>query len=330
MNRMLNDRFGNKPKSKKKGCLFLILGSLLALLATGLYVLCVSLLTGPLIEARHGGEIAYALMDLVTPSYMVAMLFFYGILAVWYFTPNEEEVKKQNQSLSPMLGQKPSTAVSKRTLWLITAGMLCGVVVTGAVALNTYRLVTPDGIRSYFFAETGSYEWKQVSAYTIDCESEEDGLSVTFTMRDGKKLEILQGVNSATKSFKETYTSVTHFAAELDSRIGHVKLVECFSGIMDLSFMGFQGEAEELEALAENMPGWGTVFSLPMDDLLSLDVPIASMGTSGKDAHKDTERLELEYSFRLAPQMLERLIARLGEDSEDAFIPCTDSSKPCM
>ena len=219
MNRMLNDRFGNKPKSKKKGCLFLILGSLLALLATGLYVLCVSLLTGTLIEARHGGETAYALMDLVTPSYMVAMLFFYGILAVWYFTPNEEEVKKQNQSLSPMLGQKPSTAVSKRTLWLITAGMLCGVVVTGAVALNTYRLVTPDGIRSYFFAETGSYEWKQVTAYTIDCESEEDGLSVTFTMRDGKKLEILQGVNSATKSFKESYTSVTHFAAELDSRM---------------------------------------------------------------------------------------------------------------
>lgn len=219
MNRMLNDRFGNKPKSKKKGCLFLILGSLLALLATGLYVLCVSLLTGTLIEARHGGEIAYALMDLVTPSYMVAMLFFYGILAVWYFTPNEDEVKKQNQSLSPMLGQKPSTAVSKRTLWLITAGMLCGVVVTGAVALNTYRLVTPDGIRSYFFAETGSYEWKQVTAYTIDCESEEDGLSVTFTMRDGKKLEILQGVNSATKSFKESYTSVTHFAAELDSRM---------------------------------------------------------------------------------------------------------------
>ena len=106
--------------------------------------------------------------------------------------------------------------------------------------------------------------------------------------------------------------------AELDSRIGHVKLVECFSGIMDLSFMGFQGEAEELEALAGNMPGWGTVFSLPMDDLLSLDVPIASMGTSGKDAHKDTERLELDYSFRIAPQLLERLIARLGEASGKA------------
>ena len=134
----------------------------------------------------------------------------------------------------------------------------------------------------------------------------------------------------ATADERRLRSIMEELCAELDSRIGHVKLVECFSGIMDLSFMGFQGEAEELEALAENMPGWGTVFSLPMDDLLSLDVPIASMGTSGKDAHKDTERLELEYSFRLAPQMLERLIARLGEDSEDAVIPCTDSSKPCM
>ena len=100
----------------------------------------------------------------------------------------------------------------------------------------------------------------------------------------------------------------------LQSAIGHVELVECFSGIMDLSFMGFQGEADELSALSENMPGWGTLFSLPMDDLLSLDVPIASMGTSGKDAHKDTERLELEYSFRLAPRLLETLIARLAEE----------------
>jgi len=99
---------------------------------------------------------------------------------------------------------------------------------------------------------------------------------------------------------------------ELQQTVGGVKLVECFSGIMDLSFMGFQGEAEELRALADNMPGWGTVFTLPMDDLLSLDVPIAGMGTAGKDAHKDTERLELDYSFNTAPRMLEKVIDRLA------------------
>lgn len=100
--------------------------------------------------------------------------------------------------------------------------------------------------------------------------------------------------------------------SELESSVGQVSLVECFSGIMDLSYMGFQGRPEELTTLADNMPGWGTVFSLSMKDLISLDVPIASVGPSGKDAHKDTERLELDYSFTVAPRMLERVIRELS------------------
>ena len=104
------------------------------------------------------------------------------------------------------------------TKWLITGGMLVGVLLTGLVAVNSYRLVTTEGISTYFFAETKAYEWKQVSAYTIDCDSE-DGLSVTFTMRDGSKYEILQGVNSTTSEFDELYTSVTHFAYDLDENM---------------------------------------------------------------------------------------------------------------
>ena len=220
MSNPLHHSVGRKKKNGRKGLLFLIVGVVLALLATGLYILAVSFLTGALIEARHGDEAAYALMNIVTPSYGYAMLFFIGIVAVWYFTPTEEELKKQNQGLAPMLGQKQkSEALSKRTLWLITGGLLLGAVITGAVAVNSYKLVTPEGIRSYFFVETGSYEWKQVTSYTIDCENDSDGLSVTFTMRDGKQFEILQGVNSTTEKFDEQYTSVTHFAADLDEEM---------------------------------------------------------------------------------------------------------------
>lgn len=220
MSQLLNQRGGKKKKSRRKGFLFLMVGALLAVLATGLYILAVSYLTGVLIEARHGDEAAYALMNIVTPSYGYALLFFIAILAIWYFTPTEEELKKQNQGLSPMLGQKQkSEALPKRTLRLITAGLLLAVVVTGAVAVNSYKLVTPEGVRSYFFVETGSYEWKQVTSYTIDCENDNDGLSVTFTMRDGKQFEILQGVNSTTEKFDEQYTSVTHFAADLDEEM---------------------------------------------------------------------------------------------------------------
>ena len=225
MNRMLNDRFGAKPKSKKKGCLFLIVGSLLALLATGIYVLVVAFMTGIVIETRHGGEVAYALMKSVTPSYGIAMLCFYGILAIWYFSPTEEEKKKTHGGLAPMLGEKTrDDGVSKRTLWMITGGLLLAAVITGAVAVNHYRLVTADGISEYFFVETKSYEWKQVTGYTVDCDNDNDGLSVTFTMRDGKQYEILQGVNSTTEAFDKTYTSVTHFAYDLDQRMTELQV----------------------------------------------------------------------------------------------------------
>ena len=220
MSQLLQNRVGRKKKKGRKGFLFLAIGCTLAILGTGLYVLAVSLLTGALIEARHGDEAAYALMNIVTPSYGYALLFFIAILAIWYFTPTEEELKKQNNGLAPMLGQKQQgEALSKRTLWLITGGLLAAVVVTGAISVNSYKLVTPEGIRSYFFVETKSYEWKQVTGYTIDCENENDGLSVTLTMRDGKQFEILQGVNSTTEKFDGQYTSVTHFAYDLDQRM---------------------------------------------------------------------------------------------------------------
>ena len=225
MSRMLQNRFGDKPKSNKKGCLFLIVGSLLALLATGIYVLVVAKLTGMVIESRHGGEVAYALMKSVTPSYGIAMLFFYGILAVWYFTPTEEEIKKQNEGLAPMLGERRrDDSLPKSTLWMITAGLLLGAVITGAVAVNSYRLVTTEGISEYFFVETKSYEWKQVTSYTVDCDNDSDGLSLTFTRRDGKKYEILQGVNSTTNEFDAAYTSVTHFACDLDQKMADLQV----------------------------------------------------------------------------------------------------------
>lgn len=218
MNPLLKKSSGKQGKKGKKGCLFLIIGCFATILATALFVLIVSKTTGAIIESRHGSEAAYALLSLTVPCYTIAFVLFNAILALWYIAPTEEEIRAQNKGLSPMLGQKEARAMSTGTKWLITAVILVGVVITGAVAANTYRLVTPRGVSSYFFVETKSYEWKQVSAYTIDCDSE-DGLSVTFTMRDGSRYEILQGVNSATEAFKEQYTSVTHFAADIDEKM---------------------------------------------------------------------------------------------------------------
>lgn len=93
---------------------------------------------------------------------------------------------------------------------------------------------------------------------------------------------------------------------------GAVTIQKVFGGITDLSYLGFQGLKSGLSALKDNMPGWGELYSLPMKELLSLDVPIANMGPAGKDAHKATERLELNYSLKIAPQLLLETIEKLS------------------
>ncbi len=221
MNQLLNNRVGKAKKPQKRGCLFLLLGSLVALLATGIYIVAVSLLTGVLIRARHGDEAVYALMTLVKGSYVVVLLFFYAVLAIWYISPSQEEVDRQNRQMAMKPGghnQKPIKAISRRTLWLISGGALLGVVLCGVISLNSYRLIGENGIRTYFFVETDRYEWQDVNAYSVGCDND-NGLSVTFSMRGGKQFEILQGINSATPKFIEKYTSPTHFAAELDKKL---------------------------------------------------------------------------------------------------------------
>ena len=216
MNRKLQK---NPSKKTKKGCLFLFAGTTAAVLATILYMWIVTAATGAVIETRHEDTVAYALMTAQLPCTAIALSLFTGISGLWYFAPTEEELRERSKNrLAPALGDQEPRAMSTATKLLISGGMLLGVVLAGCVAANSYRLVSNEGISTYFFVETKSYEWKQVSAYTIDCD-DEDGLSVTFTMRDGKKFEILQGVNSATAKFKEQYTSVTHFAADIDEEM---------------------------------------------------------------------------------------------------------------
>ena len=87
---------------------------------------------------------------------------------------------------------------------------------------------------------------------------------------------------------------------------------EHFGGCSDLSYLGFQGDPHDLDALRANLPGWGTVYDLPVDDLLKLDIPALNIGPSGKDAHKMTERLELGYSLNVAPKLLRFAVSALG------------------
>ena len=90
---------------------------------------------------------------------------------------------------------------------------------------------------------------------------------------------------------------------------------DLFMGLCDLSYFGFQGDQQELAGLAENMPGWRQVYSIPVEALLKLDVPVMNLSVKGYDAHKMTERLEREYSLRILPELMHYVITQLAEEA---------------
>ncbi|HPI98786.1 MAG TPA: M20/M25/M40 family metallo-hydrolase, partial [Synergistales bacterium] len=91
-----------------------------------------------------------------------------------------------------------------------------------------------------------------------------------------------------------------------------IVIAEVFEGITDLSYLGFQGEMDELEPLVENTPGWGTVYGLPVEDLVKLDIPVMNIGPVGRDAHKDTERVKLSYGLEVLPRLIAHAIRSIS------------------
>ena len=100
--------------------------------------------------------------------------------------------------------------------------------------------------------------------------------------------------------------------AKVLSKDEAVRLHEVFGGITDLSFLGFEEMREGAKQVSENMAGWNKLFYLPTDLPGALDIPIANMGPAGRDAHKSTERLELDYSLQIAPKLLAETIQKLS------------------
>jgi arginine utilization protein RocB len=59
------------------------------------------------------------------------------------------------------------------------------------------------------------------------------------------------------------------------------------------------------------MPGWNEIYSLPIESIQKLNVPVVNIGPYGKDAHKFTERVNVPYSFEVMPKILEKTVRLL-------------------
>lgn len=84
-----------------------------------------------------------------------------------------------------------------------------------------------------------------------------------------------------------------------------------FPYISDLSYGAAPKDPKIIAALKNNMPGYGSKYSLPLEDMQKLDLPVLDIGAFGKDAHKFTERIEKKYSFEVAPELVYKTIMNL-------------------
>ncbi|API92592.1 M20/M25/M40 family metallo-hydrolase [Virgibacillus pantothenticus] len=85
-----------------------------------------------------------------------------------------------------------------------------------------------------------------------------------------------------------------------------------FPHISDMSFLAIRDSKEDIQAVIDNNPGWGTKHKVSYEDIRELNVPVINIGPYGMDAHKSLERVEMTYSFEIVPNLTKRVIELLG------------------
>lgn len=81
-----------------------------------------------------------------------------------------------------------------------------------------------------------------------------------------------------------------------------------FPYISDMSFVALSDDDEALDAASRNNPSWGTKFHVEYQDIRELNVPVINIGPYGLDAHKRYERMELDYSLEIVPNLTNEVI----------------------
>ena len=82
------------------------------------------------------------------------------------------------------------------------------------------------------------------------------------------------------------------------------RIMKFFPSLSDSSYLRIDDSSESLQFLADNFPGFDTLYPLPVDQIRKLDIPAVNYGCYGKDAHKWTERVHIPYTFGILPKLM--------------------------
>lgn len=89
-----------------------------------------------------------------------------------------------------------------------------------------------------------------------------------------------------------------------------------FSAISDLSYVGMPNQSSSHRTFADLMPLWEKGYSIPLKELERFVVPVLNLGPIGRDAHKWTERVELDYAFGTLVDLLQTCIRSIFTTSK--------------
>lgn len=89
-----------------------------------------------------------------------------------------------------------------------------------------------------------------------------------------------------------------------------LKMKDYYMGISDLSYTSLAKDMN-FDKLLKNIVGANMIYQLPSEALKRFSVPGIVLGGYGKDFHKHTERLHINYNFNVLPDLYVQLIKKI-------------------
>ena len=107
--------------------------------------------------------------------------------------------------------------------------------------------------------------------------------------------------------------AVASLVAEARERFGvDLRIRSLYEGVCDLSYCSLPGGAASMAPYEANVPGYGRLYALPLEEMASLDMAIVNLGPIGRDAHKLSERVHRGYALDVLPALVRSLVEKLA------------------
>ncbi|SHE64047.1 Arginine utilization protein RocB [Seinonella peptonophila] len=90
-----------------------------------------------------------------------------------------------------------------------------------------------------------------------------------------------------------------------------IQIRKFYPYLSDMSFVAISDTEFDIQHFEQNMPAWGRKYHYDVESIRELDVPVVNIGPYGKDAHKQWERVELNYSMQIVPNLVVQVMREL-------------------